>query len=48
MNIVYAVGIHYEGAVALFSTYEKAQAYIAEQDPKGELDIYYIENMEIQ
>jgi hypothetical protein len=46
--IVYAVGIEYEGAVELFSTYEKAQAYIAENDPDGSLDIYYIENMEVK
>ena len=48
MNIAYAVGIAYEGAVALFSTHAKAEAYILENDPDGSLDIYYIENMEIQ
>jgi thiamine phosphate synthase YjbQ (UPF0047 family) len=48
MDMVYAVGIEYEGVVALFSTHEKAEAYIAENDPDGSLDIYYIENMEIQ
>ena len=48
MNIVYAVGIAYEGAVALFSTHEKAEAYIAEMDADGSLDIYYIENMEVK
>ena len=49
MNIAYAVGIEYEGAVALFSTYEKAEAYILEVTKDSDnYDIYYIENMEIQ
>jgi len=49
MNIVYAVGISYEGTVALFSTHEKAEAYIAEVTKDSDnYNIYYIENMEIQ
>jgi hypothetical protein len=41
MNKVFAVGIYYEGAVAVFSTMELAEAYRA----KWELD--YIEEMVI-
>jgi len=43
--IVYAVGIHFEGIVEVFSTHEKAEAYIAEQ---GGYDYYYIENKELK
>ena len=47
MNIVYAVGIEYEGVVELFSSYEKAQAFIAEAIPALQ-DVCYIENMEVK
>lgn len=43
--IVYGVGIHYEGIVEVFSTHEKAEAYIVEN---GGYDFYYIENMEVR
>ena len=43
--IVYGVGIQFEGIVAVFSTFEKAQAHIAEL---GGFDYYYIENMEVK
>jgi hypothetical protein len=38
--IVYAVSIPYEGLVELFSTREKAEAYIIAD---GGFDFYYIE-----
>lgn len=42
---VYAVSIAYEGAIKLFSTIEKAQAYIAEHI--AEMDLF-IEVMEVE
>lgn len=39
MNKVFAVGIYFEGAVALFSTMELAEAY------KAKWDLDYIEEM---
>ena len=39
MNKVFAVGLYYEGAVAVFSTMELAEAYSAKWE------LYYIEEM---
>jgi hypothetical protein len=47
---LYAVGIEYEGLFAVFSTEEKAKAYVAEQEKRWDMvgcSDYYIETITV-
>ncbi len=47
---LYAVGIEYEGLFAVFSTEEKAKAYVAEQEKRWDMvgcSDYYIETVTV-